>query len=92
MDEQEENAEADIRSFKFRSLEKKDFQSNRDDRDSREFKGRKERGNRDFKSREERDSKGRSSHDRFDHNGGKKPFKNNRDFGRKNRRFDDDKD
>ena len=92
MDEQEENAEADIRSFKFRSLEKKDFQSNRDDRDSREFKGRKERGNRDFKSREERDSKGRGSHDRFDHNGGKKPFKNNRDFGRKNRRFDDDKD
>jgi putative N6-adenine-specific DNA methylase len=92
MDEQEENAEADIRSFKFRSLEKKDFQSNRDDRDSREFKGRKERGNRDFKSREERDSKGRGGHDRFDHNGGKKPCKNNRDFGWKNRRFDDDTD
>ena len=79
IDEQEENAEADIRSFKFRSLEKKDQKYGRDNRGPSE----------------ERNARGRDSRDsrnRFDRNNGKRPYKNNRDFGKKNRRFNDDED
>lgn len=71
LDEEQENAEADIRSFKFRSLEKKepkktrenreprDFRDSRDYRDSRDFRDSKpSRNNRDArKSRDSRDSR-----------------------------------
>ena len=71
LDEEQENAEADIRSFKFRSLEKKepkkpretreprDFRDSRDYRDSRDFRDSKtSRNNRDArKSRDTRDSR-----------------------------------
>ncbi len=94
IDDQEENAEADIRSFKFRSLEKE----NRFSKDSRETKDSKEhrehresRGNRDSRGGS-RDSKGKGSYDRFNRNGGNKSFKNNRDFNKKKRRFRDDEE
>ncbi len=92
LDEQEENAEADIRSFKFRSLEKKepkkarDSREPRDSRDSRESRYSKDskgsKGSRDFRgSRDSKDSRG---------------FKNSRDFKKSfkknNRRFDDDEE
>ena len=44
LDEQEENAEADIRSFKFHSFERKEARSPREPRESREM-----RNSRDFK-------------------------------------------
>ncbi len=84
LDEEQENAEADIRSFKFRSLEKKEPKKAREDREPRESKY--SRGSRDGSrdsrnSRSSRDSRGpRGSRD-F-----KKPFKKN------NRRFDDDEE
>ena len=66
LDEQEENEDGDIRSFKFHSLEKKEFKRPREPRESR--------GSRD--SRNSRDSRG--SRDSRDF---KKPFKkNNRRF------------
>ena len=92
LDEQEENAEADIRSFKFRSLEKKEPKKvrdsreprdSRDSRDSRESRYSKDsKGSRDFRgSRDSKDSRG---------------FKNSRDFKKSfkknNRRFDDDEE
>ena len=89
LDEQEENAEADIRSFKFRSLEKKepkkarDSREPRDSRDSRYSKDSKgSKGSRDFRgSRDSKDPRG---------------FKNSRDFKKSfkknNRHFDDDED
>ena len=92
LDEQEENAEADIRSFKFRSLEKKepkkarDSREPRDSRDSRESRYSKDskgsKGSRDFRgSRDSKDSRG---------------FKNSRDFKKSfkknNRHFDDDEE
>ena len=70
LDEQEENAEADIRSFKFRSLEKKEPKKAREPRDNRE--SRDTRFSRE--SRHSRDSRGPRDF--------KKPFKkkNNRRF------------
>ncbi len=78
IDEQEENAEADIRSFKFRSLEKKEQKFGREPRDNRESK---ESGySRDARfSRESRESRGSKDF--------KKPFKK-----KNNRRFNDDED
>ena len=78
LDEQEENADGDIRSFKFHSLEKKDFKKPRETRESRN-----PRESRDFRgARDFRDSRG--SRDSRDF---KKTFKKN------NRRFrDDDED
>ena len=69
LDEQEENEDGDIRSFKFHSLEKKEFKRPREPRESR--------GSRDSRdSRNSRDSRG--SRDSRDF---KKPFKkNNRRF------------
>ena len=83
-DQQEENEEGDIRSFKFHSLEKKSFQSSR--------KGGRDEGNRGERERFDRngggkrfDRKGherfegrdgersnRGGHERFDRSGGKK--------------------
>ena len=69
LDEQEENEDGDIRSFKFHSLEKKEFKKPREPRESR--------GSRD--SRNSRDSRG--SRDFRDSRDFKKPFKkNNRRF------------
>ena len=69
LDEQEENEDGDIRSFKFHSLEKKEFKRPREAREPRDS-----RGSRD--SRNSRDS--RCSRDSRDL---KKPFKkNNRRF------------
>ena len=70
LDEQEENAEADIRSFKFRSLEKKEPKKAREPRDNRDSRHSKD-------SRDSRNS--RYSRDSRDF---KKPFKkkNNRRF------------
>ena len=78
LDEQEENEDGDIRSFKFHSLEKKEFKRPREAREPRESRESRESRN----SRGSRDSRGfRDSRD-F-----KKPFKKN------NRRFrDDDED
>ena len=95
LDEQEENAEADIRSFKFRSLEKKEPKKARDSREPRDS-----RDSRDSReSRYSKDSKGskgsrdfRGSRDSKDSRG----FKNSRDFKKSfkknNRRFDDDEE
>lgn len=78
LDEQEENAEADIRSFKFRSLEKKEQKFGREPRDNRESKE-----SRDSRfSRESRESRGSRGSRDF-----KKPFKK-----KNNRRFDNDED
>ena len=81
LDEQEENEDGDIRSFKFHSLEKKEFKRPREAREPRDSReSRNSRGSRD--SRNSRDSRG--SRDSRDF---KKPFKKN------NRRFrDDDED
>ena len=78
LDEQEENEDGDIRSFKFHSLEKKEFKKPREAREPRDSRDSRESRN----SRNSRDSRGfRDSRD-F-----KKPFKKN------NRRFrDDDED
>jgi putative N6-adenine-specific DNA methylase len=69
LDEQEENEDGDIRSFKFHSLEKKEFKRPREAREPRDS-----RGSRD--SRNSRDSRGSRDSRNF-----KKPFKkNNRRF------------
>ncbi len=88
LDEEQENAEADIRSFKFRSLEhkeqKKEFRSDRNNRDDRKPFRRDDRDDRKSYKRNDRDDR-RSF--RKDDRYGQKPFKKN------NRRFrDDDED
>ena len=75
LDEEQENAEADIRSFKFRSLEKKEPKKARDSRDSGDSRG--SRGSRE--SRYSRDSRNPR---------GSKDFK--KSFKKNNRRFNDD--
>ena len=75
LDEEQENAEADIRSFKFRSLEKKEPKKARDSRDSGDSRG----------SRDSRNSKG--SRDSRNPRGSK-DFK--KSFKKNNRRFNDD--
>ena len=69
LDEQEENEDGDIRSFKFHSLEKKEFKRPREDREPKD-------------SRESRNSRGsRDSRGFRDSRDFKKPFKkNNRRF------------
>ena len=61
-DQQEENEEGDIRSFKFHSLEKKSFQSSR--------KAGREAGNRNGNDRYDRSG----GHERHDRNGGRDRF------------------
>ena len=78
LDEEQENADADIRSFKFRSLEKKEP---RKPRDSREGESRYSRGD----SKKPRDSRySRDNRGTRDSRDFKKSFKKN------NRRFNDD--
>jgi putative N6-adenine-specific DNA methylase len=63
LDEEQENAEADIRHFRFRSLEKKDSYESRERRDDREYRERKD--DRDY--RERKDDRGyRDGHDSRD--------------------------
>ena len=82
LDEQEENEEADIRNFKFRSLEKKSRESRapREPREPREPRGSRE-------SKFPRDT--RNSRDSRD---SRKPFKKGRNFDKGKRRFDHDED
>ena len=102
LDEEQENAEADIRSFKFRSLEhkeqKKEFRSDRNNRDDRKPFRRDDRDDRKSYRRDNRDDRDdrkpykRNDRDdrrsfRKDDRYGQKPFKKN------NHRFrDDDED
>ena len=81
LDEEQENADADIRSFKFRSLERKENKERREPREDRGSRdARNSRGSRD--SRFSRDSRN------------SKDFRNSRDFKKSfkknNRRFDND--
>ena len=97
LEETEQNEEGDIRSFTFHrhELKKDDYK----DRRSRE--ARSERRNRedrdDRRSRENRDDRrNRGGHERFDRSGRGRSFgkgkDKGKDFGRKDRRFDDDED
>lgn len=101
LDEKEENEEADIRTFRFRSLEKREFKGDR--RDDRFLKrgGRNDRYSRDDRgddrySRDDRKpyrkSENRGGHERFDRSGGKKQRGGGRGFDRNKRRFEDDND
>ena len=102
LDEEEENAEADIRSFKFRSLEKKEPRHADRDRfsDRDRYADRDQRPQRD-RNRREDDGKGRFGKQtkswkgkRTDRSGERKFNQGGRDFGNKgNRKFrnhDDD--
>ena len=90
--EQEENEGADIRSFKFRSLERKEAKEYRDSREKRDFRDSQgerdfhERGERDFRgNRDFRDSRGNRDRGERDFRGGKggKDFrKDGRNYGR----------
>ena len=80
LDEQEENEGADIRSFKFHSLEKKE-----DRRERTDWKERTDRRG----DKKPFNKGGRS----FDKKGGRNfGRKEGRDFSKKNRRFGDDED
>ena len=82
LDEQEENAEADIRNFRFHSLEKQEARKPREPKESRE-------------SRSSRDSRGsRYSRDSRDSRDSRKFNKGGRGFDKRknNRRFDNDED
>jgi putative N6-adenine-specific DNA methylase len=91
LDEQEDNAEADIRSFKFHSLERKEAKPSRDNRDSRSS-----RESRDSRSsRESRDSRNsRDSRFSRDNRDSRKFNKGGRGFDKRknNRRFDNYED
>ena len=87
LNEQEENEGADIRSFKFHSLERKEPRKAREPRDDRD--SRNPRNSRD--SRSTRDSRD------FRKNRSQKDFRNSKDFKKSfkktnDRRFDDDED
>ena len=101
LDEKEENEEADIRTFRFRSLEKREFKGDR-----RDDRFQKRGGRNDLYSRDDcgddrysrddrkpyRKSENRGGHERFDRSGGKKQRGGGRGFDRNKRRFEDDND
>lgn len=105
LDEKEENEEADIRTFRFRSLEKREFKADRRD-DRRDDRFQKRGGRNDRYSRDDcgddrysrddrkpyRKSENRGGHERFDRSGGKKQRGGGRGFDRNKRRFEDDND
>lgn len=105
LDEKEENEEADIRTFRFRSLEKREFKGDRRD-DRRDDRFQKRGGRNDRYSRDDcgddrysrddrkpyRKSENRGGHERFDRSGGKKQRGVGRGFDRNKRRFEDDND
>lgn len=101
LDEKEENEEADIRTFRFRSLEKREFKGDRRDDRFQKCGGRNDRYSRDDcgddrYSRDDRKpyrkSENRGGHERFDRSGGKKQRGGGRGFDRNKRRFEDDND
>ena len=101
LDEKEENEEADIRTFRFRSLEKREFKGDRRDDRFQKRDGRNDRYSRDDcgddrYSRDDRKpyrkSENRGGHERFDRSGGKKQRGGGRGFDRNKRRFEDDND
>ena len=78
LDEEQENADADIRSFKFRSLEKKEPRKPKDSKYSRD-------------ARDTRDARGsRYSRDSKDFRGGRDSRDFKKSFKKNNRRFNDD--
>ena len=78
LDEEQENADADIRSFKFRSLEKKEPRKPKDSKYSRD-------------ARDTRDNRGsRYSRDSKDFRGGRDSRDFKKSFKKNNRRFNDD--
>ena len=89
LEEQEENEEADIRSFTFHRHDLK-----KDDRQER--RGRREGGREEREERRDRKggykgSPNKGGHERFDRSGKGRSFGKGKDFGKK-RRFDDDED
>ncbi|OYP38997.1 RNA methyltransferase [Prevotella sp. P5-126] len=101
LDEKEENEEADIRTFRFRSLEKCEFKGDRRDDRFQKRGGRNDRYSRDDRgddrySRDDRKpyrkSENRGGHERFDRSGGKKQRGGGRGFDRNKRRLEDDND
>lgn len=101
LDEKEENEEADIRTFRFRSLEKREFKGDRRDDRFQKRGGRNDRYSRDDcgddrYSRDDRKpyrkSENRGGHERFDRSGGKKQRGGGRGFDRNKRRFEDEND
>lgn len=101
LDEKEENEEADIRTFRFRSLEKREFKGDRRDDRFQKRGGRNDRYSRDdcgddrYSSDDRkpyRKSENRGGHERFDRSGGKKQRGGGRGFDRNKRRFEDDND
>lgn len=101
LDEKEENEEADIRTFRFRSLEKREFKGDRRDDRFQKRGGRNDRYSRDDCGDDRylrddrkpyRKSENRGGHERFDRSGGKKQRGGGRGFDRNKRRFEDDND
>ena len=90
LNEQEENEGADIRSFKFHSLERKEPRKAREPRDDRDSRNTRDSRN-SRNTRNTRDSKD------FKKNRPQKDFRNSKDFKKSfkknnDRRFDDDED
>jgi putative N6-adenine-specific DNA methylase len=94
LEEQEENEEADIRSFTFHYHDLSNDKRNerkvrRDDREDRN--DRRERNDRRDRKGGYKSSPNKGGHERFDRSGKGRSFGKGKDFGKK-RRFDDDED
>ena len=89
LEEQEENEEADIRSFTFHrhNLDK----DKRNERRSRRDNGREDREERRDRKGGYKSSANKGGHERFDRSGKGRSFSKGKDFGKK-RRFNDDED
>ena len=89
LEEQEENEEADIRSFTFHrhNLDK----DKRNERRSRRDNGREDREDRRDRKGGYKSSANKGGHERFDRSGKGRSFGKGKDFGKK-RRFNDDED
>ena len=104
LEEQEENEEADIRSFTFHHHDlnpskperrgRRDDREDRDDRKGRDRKGRDNRKGRDDRKGDYKGSQNRGGHERFDRSGKSRSFGKGKDFADKRRRMfeDDDED
>ena len=89
LEEQEENEEADIRSFTFHRHDLK--KDDRQERRSRREGGREDREERRDRKGGYKGSPNKGGHERFDRSGKGRSFGKGKDFGKK-RRFDDDED
>ncbi len=87
LDEQEENEAADIRTFRFRSMERRDERDNHERRERKAFRRDDDRKpfRRDGDRKPFRKGDNRGGHERFDRSGGK-----DRRFGSKDRRHNHD--